>query len=148
MVGLTTASFIAPHLLTFDYREAILAVVIGSIIPDFDLYGTKKKFFKERTLLSSHRGWTHHIILALILILVSIIMQNPIIEGLVVGYCSHIFIDGFSPLGIPYWYYQDRISMNLYRTGKFSEYFVMFIIVVLGVINDQPGLIHVLYRSI
>lgn len=138
MIGVTLARSIFSHFTYSPIEQSVVAaILIGSIFPDFDLYGNKNTPYKDRTLLASHRGWTHHIILGLLLIIAALILQIPMFTGFVIGYCSHIVMDGFSGLGIPYWRYQDRIRLNLYKTGGLSEYIVLVIIVSIGLLTNQ-----------
>lgn len=94
----------------------VIPAVIGSLMPDVDMY-----WRKGNSLLTSHRGITHHIILTIFMILLSIIINNSVIDGFIAGYVSHIIADSLTKAGIPYWTNKDRFSLNLFKTGSREE---------------------------
>lgn len=105
---------------------AMSAVLVGSVAPDIDmaLNGFAKKPFRERDMLS-HRGITHHILLPLVLFLLGLMQagwERLLWIEFAIGVASHILMDLFSPLGVPYALsYQKRLRIPLYRTGEISE---------------------------
>jgi type-F conjugative transfer system pilin assembly protein TrbC len=133
-----------------DKRLAMLctfACIAGSVIPDIDVKWSvdmrTKTFmpFKKRTLLSNHRGWTHHLFLIIFLAVVGFFIQNQFIQSIflafALGIAIHDFADMLSPLGIPYFTYQDRIHFTMYKTGKLSE-FAFVSIATIGLIALSP----------
>jgi len=133
-----------------DNRLAMLctfACIAGSVIPDIDIkwsvdMKTKTYMpFKKRSLLTNHRGWTHHLFLIIFLALVGFFIQNQFAQSVflafTLGVVIHDFADMLSPLGIPYFRYQDRIHFTMYKTGKLSE-FAVVLIVSIGLIVLSP----------
>jgi type-F conjugative transfer system pilin assembly protein TrbC len=95
---------------------------------------------KSNSLLASHRGWTHHIFLPIILALIGLLLQGverQVLFAFTFGVIIHIFTDMLSPMGIPVWCYKDRASFALYKTGKISE-FIFVLIVSVGLFLIIP----------
>ncbi|NIA09328.1 MAG: hypothetical protein GWP10_06275 [Nitrospiraceae bacterium] len=110
---------------------ALLAMLIGSYAPDLDMYFTnfKKQPFNQRTLLFSHRGWTHHILLPFVIYFIALYLHSLFLGFIALGVGFHIAFDLFSPLGVPWgWQYKQRLRFPLYYTGKSSE--VLFVLAV------------------
>jgi len=123
------------------------ACIAGSVIPDIDIkwsvdMKTKTYMpFKKRSLLTNHRGWTHHLFLIIFLAVIGFFIQNQFAQSMflafTLGVVIHDFADMLSPLGIPYFRYQDRIHFTLYKTGKLSE-FAVVLIASIGLIVLSP----------
>jgi len=137
-LGALVAVSIVQQRLTTDLGlfEAV-AFVFGSILPDIDvgwsMRETERTPFKQRTLLASHRGFTHHIIIPIMLIILSFFMRSSngfmslYVLYLGLGIALHDALDMLSPLGVPYGFtYQKRIALKFYRTGEVSEYLFVF----------------------
>jgi inner membrane protein len=116
----------------------LLPAAIGSVFPDIDLNkGLPKPW--ERTLLNSHRGITHHVLIPIILIVASIFVRdNYSLEigryllSFSIGYASHILLDILNPLGVPFSYkYYPRLSLKFVRSGKIGEIFVILTLVAI-----------------
>lgn len=115
--------------------------LFASLLPDGDITiarltgawnGTK------RSLLTSHRGITHHAILIPTFALFSIIATHfapyPLpyfIVSFSAGYVSHIVCDALTPLGIPYKLsYYPRFAISLFGTGSILEHILVGIFVL------------------
>jgi inner membrane protein len=137
LAGVVFASF---------FNLPVLPSVLGSILPDVDL---KKglPFPNQRTLFNSHRGITHHILIPIVLLFVSITVKDFLNKSLglnllsfTVGYFSHLFLDALTPLGIPYsTKYYPRFSFKLFKTGKIGELFVILILIALLIFQIKSG---------
>ncbi|MGC8815480.1 MAG: metal-dependent hydrolase [bacterium] len=103
-----------------------LLSIVGALIPDIDI--TWGKYFRNNFWLS-HRGFTHHFIIPLILLILSIFYNkfSFILLPISVGYFSHLLADLLTINGIPLFFsYYPRISLKLLKTGSFLEYFIVF----------------------
>ncbi|MGB9637767.1 MAG: metal-dependent hydrolase [bacterium] len=103
-----------------------LLSIVGALIPDIDI--TWGKYFRNNFWLS-HRGFTHHFIIPLILLVLSIFYNkfSFILLPISVGYFSHLLADLLTINGIPLFFsYYPRISLKLLKTGSFLEYFIVF----------------------
>jgi len=116
----------------------LLPAAIGSVIPDIDLNkGLPKPW--ERTLFNSHRGITHHILIPIALIALSIFLRDnyslevgKYLLSFSIGYTSHILLDILNPLGVPFSYkYYPRLSLKFVRSGKVGEIFVILTLVAI-----------------
>ena len=143
-VGISGVHFHRFIMPTHTQVVLISAVMVGSILPDIDftIKGFKKQSFKERTMLS-HRGITHHLLFPVIIFLCSLFYTGYLkvmLYGMSIGISVHIFLDMFSPLGIPAPYslkYQKRIAIPLYRTGSLSELvFIITLILLMAVLFE------------
>ncbi len=111
------------------FNLPISTSVLGSLAPDLDIKWTKS----NNSLLFSHRGITHHILLALFLLLIALIIDNKWFTGFTAGYISHLFGDFLTKSGIPYWMHKDRIALKLFATGDKIEFFFvicLFLIII------------------
>ncbi|MEM3829556.1 MAG: TrbC family F-type conjugative pilus assembly protein, partial [Conexivisphaerales archaeon] len=128
-----------------DKRMALIemgACIFGSIIPDIDVKwsANRTSYFRftgdkmnrnnykpqKHTLLNAHRGWTHHIFLPIILVLIGLFLNGfyqQVLFAFTFGVIIHIATDMFSPMGIPLLGNNTRVSLPLYKTGKISEFF-------------------------
>ncbi|WP_456455377.1 metal-dependent hydrolase [Thermovibrio sp.] len=125
----------------------LLPSVIGSLLPDIDLKKGLPKFRQNRTLFNSHRGITHHLFILPFLLILSVYVKDYFNESLgryllsfTVGYASHLFLDALTPLGIPYKLsYYPRLSLKLFKTGKFGEVFVILVLIALLILEVKLG---------
>lgn len=133
-------------LLASIFHLPILPAAFGSVLPDVDW---KKGLPKPwtRTLFNTHRGITHHIVIPLILVLISIYFRNDYsyeigryMLSFSIGYASHILLDILNPLGVPFTLkYYPRLSLKLVRSGKVGEIFVILILIVLLIYFVKSG---------
>lgn len=113
-------------LTALTFNVPLTACVIGSLSPDIDVKWTKN----QSSLLSAHRGITHHLIVALFLIFFSFVLENEWIKGFIYGYLSHLFGDLMTKTGIPYWKHKDRLALKIFKTGSIEEYIFVYSLIV------------------
>lgn len=105
---------------------------VGSILPDIDVYWKVES--SKKSLLLSHRGWTHHLILPVIIALIALTIHDIHIVYLSAGILFHDIMDSFSYTGVPYGLkYWKRIRFKVYKTGGLSEMLFVFAFIVLSV---------------
>jgi len=123
------------------FNVPVVFAMIGSVLPDIDIKWAG--MYKGNSLLTSHRGITHHVIVGAIFILsiflIPIFFHLPTLimdfyKGITVGYISHLFADTLTKSGIPYWKHKDRIAIKLFRTKSFGEYMFVFALLVATVL--------------
>jgi inner membrane protein len=103
-----------------------LLSMVGSLIPDIDIIWGR--YFKNNFWFS-HRGFTHHFIIPLVLLFLAAFYENLsfILLPISIGYFSHLFADLLTINGIPLFFsYYPRISIRLLKTGSIIEYFITF----------------------
>ncbi len=123
--------------LAFDL--SIVPTVFGALLPDVDLKFGLQNYRQERGLFKSHRGITHHAVLIPGLFMFGLFakdfLNDPMASYLLsfsVGYISHLILDAFNPLGIPYKLgYYPRFSLKVVRTGGRGEIFVILLLVAI-----------------
>jgi inner membrane protein len=139
---------------------ALLGAMFGSLLPDLDAYESrlgnykvgKVKPFKpvSKTLfyLLGHRGVLHSLFGTALLgaiCLLSIILLIPSIDsetllllvssviGLLLGYLSHLFMDGCTLMGIPLWW-PDKKRVHFlpkgyrFTTGSSAEFTLFWVL--------------------
>ena len=103
----------------------LVFTLIGSLLPDIDeeksLIGKKLKIGK----FIKHRGILHGII-PLIIFTIFILLTNglakKIFSGLMIGYSSHILLDGLTPMGVDLSFIKIR---GVIKTGSIIEYILL-----------------------
>jgi len=103
-----------------------LLSIVGSLIPDVDIIWGR--YFKNNFWFS-HRGFTHHFIIPLVLLFLSAFYENLsfMLLPISIGYFSHLLADLLTINGIPLFFsYYPRISLRLLKTGSIIEYFITF----------------------
>lgn len=83
------------------------SAVLGALLTDIDSPTSTagKLFYPIAVLLNKifgHRKFLHDFGIWTLVFLLSLFTKNPILIGLLFGYISHIFLDGFTVMGIPY----------------------------------------------
>lgn len=114
--------------------------VIGSVFPDIDLTFSRliPEKGKKKTLLSTHRGFTHHPLAVLALFFLWLYLEKTFpqyhfywqfLYGFWVGYLSHLVLDMLTPLGIPVGLsYYPRLKIGIMSTGGTGEKFFRFLL--------------------
>jgi inner membrane protein len=103
-----------------------LLSMAGSLIPDIDIIWGR--YFKNNFWFS-HRGFTHHFIIPLFLLFLTMFYENLdfILLPVSIGYFSHLLADLLTINGLPLFFsYYPRISLRLLKTGSIIEYFITF----------------------
>jgi inner membrane protein len=130
MVGLTHLGF---GLLTGEIFGAPLSIAlsgVGSVLPDIDTFSNsiavKITFSKGKNKYLKHRGIMHSAFVPLLIYLVYyVFFKNNIILPFIIGYFSHLFLDMFTPAGIPLFmpFYNRRIKIPIsIKTGSIQDY--------------------------
>ncbi len=126
-------------LVAISFDLPIVPAVFGALLPDVDLRFGLQNYKRERGLLKSHRGITHHAALIPGLFIFGLFAKDFFVDPVAgyllsfsVGYISHLILDTFNPLGIPYRLgYYPRFSLKVVRTGGKGEIFVILLLVAL-----------------
>lgn len=109
----------------------LLAVVIGSVLPDIDhpksWLGRRLWFVSAPlSLLIGHRGLTHSFLAALTLAVTLIIygqVAGYLVASLCTGYLTHMAGDFITKGGIPvFWPFKKRFSLPIFHTGGLGEF--------------------------
>ncbi len=109
-------------------------VLIACIIPDIDSRFSKigkKKTFRILQVFVKHRGIIHSFTFLLVVSAIFWFIYPWVVLPFVLGFGSHLLIDGFTKQGIrPFYPFKFRIR-GIIRTGKRFEIFV-FVIFLIG----------------
>ena len=139
MIGLTHLGF---GLLTGEMFRNPLSIVLsaaGSVLPDVDTYSksiaTKITFSNGKNRYLKHRGIMHSLFMPTLIFLVYfVIYKNTMILPFVVGYLSHLFLDMFTPSGIPIFMplYNKKLKFPItIKTGSVQDHTLGFIFYIL-----------------
>jgi len=128
---------LAGVLIALSFNLPVLPSVLGSVAPDVDLKLGLQRFRQERGLFKTHRGITHHLLVAVAFLLLSLAVRDLVnrqfgiyLLSFAVGYASHLFLDALNPLGVPYGFgYYPRFSLKLMRSGGKGEIFVILVLI-------------------
>lgn len=110
-------------------------VLLGALMPDID--ETRSKIGQEIKIVSrvinfafGHRGFMHTVYVPLIVFLVFLAFGQMMWGfGFLVGYLSHIFIDGLTLAGVEMFHPLSKMKMRGFiRTGGFWEYVVFVVL--------------------
>ena len=121
---------------------ALPLTIVGAAFPDIDL-----KFStlippkgKKKSLLTTHRGFTHHPLLVFALFTLWVYLEKAFpqyhfywqfLYGFWVGYLSHLVLDMLTPLGIPVGFsYYPRLKIPLMKTGGVGEKILLTLLVI------------------
>lgn len=138
------ASGIALGLLICKQPYAIALTALGAIMPDIDspfsriskISNNNKKSVNK---LIKHRGIMHTLTAAaLIYVAYFAIFKNNAILPFIWGYCLHIFLDAFTPMGVrpfvPVSKAKIRLGGGAVKTGSISDKALGFIFFVVSLI--------------
>jgi inner membrane protein len=117
--------------LAFQADPALSAgMVLGAVLPDLAEQilsrGNRKLFFRI------HRGFLHWFglyVSALVLIQGLSLPPSSLLlaDGVLLGACSHLVLDGLNPSGVPLFPFRrhPRLCLNLVATGSPGEWFFL-----------------------
>jgi inner membrane protein len=111
-------------------------VLIGALLPDIDNPDSKVgRHFKFIGAVFKHRGVFHSIIPAvIILVLVWYFISQPYAAAIFIGYASHLFIDGFTKMGINFLHPVSKLHLSGFiETGKAGEW-ILFGLLIAGIL--------------
>ena len=112
----------------------MIFVLFASILPDADHDGSRisKEFFPFKLIswLFNHRGIVHSVFIAGILSGILIFFGYMSIGyGLLIGYLSHLIIDGLSTNGVMLFYPFSKFKLRGFiKVGGFIENILFFVI--------------------
>ncbi|PPI88127.1 metal-dependent hydrolase [Candidatus Pantoea edessiphila] len=114
-----------------DWWHIIPAALTTCLIPDIDhpnsLIGQRFSWISQIiSLIFGHRGFTHSLLALVILWLFNmiifkkyIILPDDILQGMLIGYCSHIVADIMTPAGVVLlWPYRKRFRLPMINSRK------------------------------
>lgn len=151
LAPLTEAKQLAESYLGFNHPAMLTipvcvgAYFLGTLLPDIDNPNSILGRFVHIPV--KHRTWIHAIYLYLILLALSLV--HPAFLWAFLGVFIHLFWDSFSICGVC-WFYKllsdyyeypngakvkKGHKLKLYRVGEWSEYLLLFIIVVVTVVS-------------
>lgn len=136
LCGLLLFSFIKPTNIILYF----ILVLFGGLLPDIDEHNSKlgRKIRPISTFLNlifGHRNLFHSLFFTLALLgVVNYFFGLEIALALVIGYASHLIIDGFTISGINYLYPFTKLHLRgPVQTGGLAEHFVYLLIIGLSV---------------
>ena len=107
--------------------ELSAGMVLGAVLPDLAehiLSGGSRKVFAR-----IHRGFFHWFGLYLLLLVPIQGLSLPpssllLLDGVLLGACSHLLLDGLNPTGVPLFPFRrhPRLRLNLVATGSPGEW--------------------------
>ena len=132
--------------LTFQYFNFnpylfVALVALGGMIPDIDKTGSTinntLKITKPITLITKHRGLFHSLFFgALISSLIIFYFNKPIGVALLIGFLSHILIDGLNEAGVNFIYPLQKLHLSgPIETGSVSEHILTIILTIFFLIR-------------
>ncbi len=103
-----------------DSTLFVVGCGIGSLLPDIDIDGSMLGRFIPGWLLWEHRTFTHSMLFMLLVGLIGWIIKSPyaLDIGLSVGVCTHLILDGVTPMGLPYLFYPIAYDKSRRRKYK------------------------------
>lgn len=120
----------------------LVFVLIGSILPDIDMPKSKisrkvKPLAVVVNLFTRHRGIFHTIFPAILIFFVAWVFNQKVIGyGLLVGYLSHLLIDGLTEAGINFLHpFANLRLQGFVRTGSIVETCFFLGLVLLDVVK-------------
>ncbi|MCP3682507.1 MAG: metal-dependent hydrolase [bacterium] len=119
----------------FDIENRILflaIVVFSAAIPDIDTLkskiGKKLEPFARVISLFTHRGFFHSLTALMILYIILFFLDKDIALAAFIGFLSHLILDATTKKGVMLFYPMKFKLKGFMKTGSFTEYVVMFII--------------------
>lgn len=117
----------------------IIGSAIGSLLPDIDHKGSTISRITHVHLPVHHRGITHSIIgLGIIYLLLVYLCggTNAYIQGIVIGYISHLIADSITIRGIHLFFPKKIIvGLPIIKTGGIGEKIISNIVVIMVIIT-------------
>lgn len=109
---------VMPFTTTLQATIYIPVAIAASIIPDFDFF-----------LGLEHRTITHSLLLMTILVAPMFIIDKTLALYFFIGYLSHLILDYFTVMGVP-WFYpfnKKKYSLNVCHTRDSIDLYVRLI---------------------
>ncbi len=133
MIGLVFFLLLKDYFTGGNEIVFLFLVLLGSIFPDID--DGKSKMKKASGIIGSiisylfkHRGIFHSIIFALGLFVLFFFFWNSYYAfAILIGYCSHLFGDLITPMGIRIFYPLSNFKIRgPIRVGSVGEWVILF----------------------
>ncbi|WWO96952.1 MAG: metal-dependent hydrolase [Candidatus Dasytiphilus stammeri] len=148
-------SHLTPILTHGDWWHIIASAMLTSLLPDIDhpssLLGQHFKWLSSTMrLIFGHRGFTHSILAlatAVKLIFLSrVIIPADVIQGMIIGYISHLIADSITPAGIPLlwpirWKLRFPLIFNVNKENYISERFLCLTLIAIAILIPSYYLI-------
>lgn len=112
-------------------------LLLGALLPDIDEHNSKiKKWFgifgSIISFFSKHRGLFHSFFLSLVLFLLLGLWNWSYAFALLIGYLSHLLLDGLTPMGImPFYPFSKFRVKGPFRTGSVAEVLIVIGLIIL-----------------
>lgn len=121
-----------------------LGILLGSLLPDIDEQHSKINrwsgiFGIFVAAISRHRGFFHSLLFFLGLALLIQLWQPFLSLGLLIGYGSHLILDGLTPMGVhPLYPFSSWAMKGPLRTGSFAEHLLFLLLAIIVIIEVFP----------
>ncbi|MDP3640004.1 MAG: metal-dependent hydrolase [Nanoarchaeota archaeon] len=119
-----------------------LGILLGSILPDIDEQHSKVNRWAGMVgiliaFFAKHRGFFHSLPCFLgLTFLLQVLGQPALGWGLLLGYASHIILDGLTRQGIaPFWPFSSWKVRGPFRVGSFAEQLFFLALVIFVVVE-------------
>ena len=127
----------------FDFNPYLFValVVIGGMIPDIDKGSSKinnmLKVTKPISFVTRHRGFFHSLLFGVLIAAIVISYFNkPAGIALLIGFLSHILIDGLNHAGVNLIHPLQKLHISgPIETGSLSEHIITIIIAIFFLIR-------------
>ena len=120
-------------------------VLLGSILPDIDERHSKINRWSGIlgiliAFFAKHRGFFHSVLFFLSLTFLLHFLGQPAFGwGVLLGYASHLILDGLTPQGVaPFWPLSSWKMRGPLRTGSFAEHVLFLFLVILVIVGIFP----------
>lgn len=146
--GLLVGLIILPYANPSSKFMFLFVVIAASIMPDIDQPNSKISnqipiLPKLLSIFVKHRGIFHSIFFAILLSgLFWYFINHSYGVAFIVGYMSHLLIDGFTKSGINFLHPFGKLHLSGFiETGTTAEW-IIFLIILLGIVINFWKLIH------
>ena len=133
-LGLLSLRFVSPASPWLFVFLASLAALFPDVDHPHSLINKKFALTRWASHLLTHRGFFHSLFPVILLYLLVVPFSKDIAFALSLGYLSHVFIDGFTKMGVNLLYPFTSLRLQGFiETGSVAEWLV-FGIVVVGIV--------------
>ncbi|MCV2508495.1 MAG: metal-dependent hydrolase [Candidatus Lightella neohaematopini] len=127
-----------------DWWHVILGSLITCLLPDIDhpksFIGKRFKWLSVPIYkLFGHRGFTHSLLLIVMIIIYinvrKVSIPIDVVYAMIIGYISHIIADVLTPAGIPlFWPYNKKFSIPIIKKSNIRlERLISIIIIICAI---------------
>lgn len=99
----------------------LIVTIIASFVPDWDIN------------LMEHRTWTHSIIALVTTTTILLLINDKVAIFWFIGYASHLVLDSFTKLGVPFLYpfIEEKYGLKFCKTGGVTDLVIHYIAILL-----------------